>query len=311
MKKQIAAGLGFCISGQPYWTQDVGGFAVPQRFSTPNPRPEDVEEWRELNTRWFQFGTFTPLLRVHGEFPYREMWHFGGENHAAYKTQLYFDRLRYRLLPYIYSLAGQVTHHGGTMMRPLVMDFRTDPKALGLTDQYMFGPAFLVSPVTTYKARGRDVYLPQSAGWYDFWTGVFLPAGQTITAPAPYDRIPLHIPAGSIIPFGPELQYTAEKPADPITLFIYTGADGQFTLYEDEGLNYNYEKGAFATIPLKWNQATQTLTIGPRSGKFPGMLAQRTFHLVFITKDKPTGFSFDPEPHRTVRYTGEAIEAKP
>jgi alpha-D-xyloside xylohydrolase len=308
LRKQIAAGLDFALAGIPYWTHDIGGFAVPPRFSRPDPRPEDVEEWRELNARWFQFGTFTPLTRVHGEFPHREMWNFGGETSPAYKAELEFDRLRYRMLPYVYSLVGEVTREAGTIMRPLVMDFPADARAHVIADQYMFGPAFLVSPVTTYKARSRLTYLPLGAGWYDFWTGEFFPGGQAIDAPAPFDRMPLYMRTGSIVPFGPELQRTDEKPADPITLFVYAGADGAFTLYEDDGLTYDYEKGAFARIPLRWDDAKDTLTIAKREGSFPGMLAERTFQVVLVSKDRRVGFSFEPRPGRTVRYAGDAVE---
>ena len=310
MRKQIPAGLSFSLSGIPYWTMDTGGFSVPARFSRQNPTPEDVDEWREQNTRWFQFGTFVPLLRSHGEFPYREMWYFGGESHPAYQTMLKFDRLRYRLLPYIYSLAGGVTQEGSSIMRGLVMDFRTDPKARDIGDQYMFGPALLVNPVTSYKARSRSVYLPKAAAWYDFWTGAASSGGQTIDAPAPYESLPLFVKAGSIIPFGPELQYTAEKSADPITLYVYAGADGAFTLYEDEGLNYNYEKGAFTRIPIQWNDPTRTLTIAKREGSFPGMLSERTFEIVLVSKNKPAGFSFTPKADRIVRYSGEIVKVK-
>jgi len=307
MRAQIAAGLSFSISGMPYWTMDIGGFSVPARFSVENPAPEDAEEWREMNMRWFQFGTFVPLLRVHGESPTREMWYFGGESHPAYQTQLKFDRLRYRLLPYIYSLAGAVTQESGTIMRPLVMDFRTDVKAREIADEYMFGPAFLVSPVTTYKARSRTVYLPKPADWYNFWTGTLAEGGQTIDAPTPYDSMPLYVRAGSIIPFGPEIQYTGEKPASPITVFVFAGADGAFTLYEDEGLNYDYEKGAFAEIPIHWNDAARTLTIGKRKGSFPGMLTERAFNVVLVSKSKLVGFSFAPRPDRVARYRGETV----
>jgi alpha-D-xyloside xylohydrolase len=310
LKAQIPAGLSFSLSGIPYWTTDSGGFSVPARWSAKDPKPEDAEEWRELNARWFQFATFCPLLRVHGEFPFREMWQFGGESHPAYRTQLEFDRLRYRLLPYLYSLAGAVTHESGTLMRALVMDFRGDARAREIGDQYMFGPAFLVSPVTTYKARSRSVYLPAGTGWYDFWTGAAQGAGRTVDVAAPYDKLPLSVRAGSIVPFGPELQYTAERPADPLTLFVYTGADAAFTLYEDDGLTYDYEKGASARIALGWNEAKHTLTIGPRTGTFPGMLAERTIQVVFITPHKPVGFSFTPRPDQTVRYRGEAVEVR-
>ena len=310
LRAQIPAGLGLSLSGVPYWSMDIGGFSVPARFSAEHPTAEDAEEWRELNTRWFQYGTFVPLLRVHGESPKREMWELGGESHAAYQTELKFDRIRYRLLPYAYSLAGAVTHEGGTMMRPLVMDFRADGKARDVSDQYMFGPAFLVSPVTTYKARSRAVYLPVAPGWYDFWSGEAVPAGKTMDVPAPYDSMPLHVKAGSIVPTGPEIAYTDEKPADPITLWVYTGADGAFTLYEDDGLTYGYEKGAFARIPITWNEAAHTLTIGKREGAFPGMQKQRTFDVVVVSKARPVGFSFTPKADKSVRYDGGSVDVK-
>jgi alpha-D-xyloside xylohydrolase len=307
MRLQIPAGLGFCISGIPYWTMDVGGFSVPARFSTENPKPEDVDEWRELNTRWFEFGTFVPLLRTHGEFPNREMWFFGDESSPAYQAQLKFDRLRYRLLPYVYSLAGEVTHSGGTIMRPLVMDFPGDSAARAISDEYMFGPAFLVAPVTTYKERSRQVYLP-AGPWYDFWQGVYVGGGAaTLPASTPYDAIPVFVRAGSIVPFGPELQYATEKKSDPIALFVYTGADGGFRLYEDDGLTYNYEKGEFSGIPIRWSEAGHTLTIGKREGSFQEMSAERTFNIVLVSKQKPVGFSFTPKSDRTVRYRGEQV----
>jgi alpha-D-xyloside xylohydrolase len=310
MRKQITAGLGMSISGIPYWTHDIGGFAVPGRFARDDMSPADAEEWAELNVRWFQFGVFTPLTRVHGQYPYREMWHFGGESSPAYAAELALDRLRYRMLPYTYSLAGGVTHDAGTIMRPLVMDFPEDARARTIGDQYMFGPAFLVSPVTTYQARSRPVYLPLGASWYDFWTGHSIPGGQTIDVDAPYERLPVHVRAGSIVPFGPELQRTDEKPADPITLYVYTGHDGAFSLYEDDGLTYAYEKGQLATIPIRWSEAQRVLTIGARAGAFPGMLAERDFDVVFVTKQSPAGFSFTPSPNRSVRYTGVAVEVK-
>ena len=310
MRAQIPAGLGLAITGIPYWSMDIGGFAVPARFSADKPTAEDAEEWRELNARWFQFGTFVPLLRAHGEAPKREMWELGGESHPAYQTELKFDRIRYRLLPYLYSLAGVVTQDSGTMMRPLVMDFRTDSKARDVKDQYMFGPALLISPVTTYKARSRSVYLPVAPGWYDLWSGTAVGAGKSIDVPAPYDSMPVHVKAGAIIPTGPEVMYTDEKPADPIVLWVYTGADGSFTLYEDDGLTYGYEKGAFARIPIRWNDASRTLTIGKREGTFPGMQKQRTFEVVLVAKDKTVGFSFTPKVDKTAKYDGSAFELK-
>jgi alpha-D-xyloside xylohydrolase len=305
LKNQISAGAGYSVSGAPYWTVDSGGFAVPPRFTAGG----DAEEWRELQTRWFQYATFLPLLRVHGQTPNREMWELGGESSPAYLAQLKFDRLRYRMLPYVYSLAGWITHGAGTLLRPLVMDFRTDPAALGITDQYMFGKALLVSPVTTYQARARDVYLPVTpGGWYDFWTGAPMAGGKTSSVPAAFDSLPLHVRAGSIIPFGPELAYTSEKPADPLTLYVYAGADGAFTLYEDDGKTYAYEKGAFAQIPLQWVDATRTLTLGARTGSFDGMLPTRTIQVVLVSSTKSVGFSFTPTPDKTVTYDGTAVD---
>lgn len=307
LKKQIPAGLGFSVSGMPYWTLDSGGFVPPPRFATTTPTAADTTEWRELNTRWFEYATFLPLLRIHGQAPFREIWQFGGDTSPAYAAMLKFDKLRYRLLPYIYSLAGQVTQKAGTILRPLVMDFRTDAKARTIGDQYMFGPALLVSPVTTYNARSRSVYLPSAAGWYDFWTGAQSPGGASITAAAAFDSIPLHVRAGSIVPVGPELQYTGEKPADPITLYVYAGADGAFTLYEDQGLTYDYEKGAFSTIPIRWNDATRTLSLGARTGTFTGMLQSRTFQLVLVSPTKAVGVSSTPTPDKQVTYSGAAV----
>jgi alpha-D-xyloside xylohydrolase len=306
-RKQIPAGLDFSLSGIPYWTTDVGGFAVPPRWSSREPDPEDVREWYELFTRWFQFGTFNPLFRVHGQYPPREMWYFGDEGDAAYDTQLAFDRLRYRLLPYVYSLAGEVTRRHGTMMRALVMDFPDDPRVLGIGDQYMFGPALLVNPVTRPGAESRPVYLPAGAGFYDFWTGEHLDGGRPIEAPAPLERIPIYVKAGSIVPVGPELQYTGEKPADPLTLWIYTGADGSFELYEDDGLTFGYEQGAFSTIPLLWDDASKTLTLGARTGSFPGMLREREIRVVYVTPEAPLGHTATPEVAKTVLYDGREV----
>ena len=310
MAKQIPAGLGFSISGVPYWTQDIGGYTMQQKFSARTPKPEDDEEWRELNARWFEFGVFTPLLRVHGELRVREMWALGGDSHPAYQAELKFDRLRYRMLPYIYTLAGEATHQAGTIMRPLVMDFAADKTARESTDEYMFGPAFLVAPITTYKARSRSVYLPKSEGWYDFWTGKAAAPGTRVDAAAPYDAIPVYVKAGSIVPFGPELQYTGEKPADPLTLYVYAGANGAFTLYEDQGSTFDYEKGAFSRIPIQWAEAGGTLTVGKRQGGFPEMPKERTIQVVLCSKDKPTGFRFEAAPVKSAHYTGEAVVLK-
>jgi len=304
MRKQIAAGLGFAISGMPYWTFDTGGFSVPDRFAHAARGSAALDEWRELMTRWFEFATFLPILRVHGQAPKREMWEFGGDGSPAYAAMLKFDRLRYRLLPYIYSLAAAVTREGGTIMRPLAMDFPTDPV---VDDQFMLGPALMVSPVTAYKARERGVLLPSSqGGWYDFWTGKSI-AFPAWGAEAPFDAIPVHVRAGSIIPFGPDLQYTDEKAPDPITLFVYAGRDGSFTLYEDDGVSHDYEKGAYATIPIRWNNANRTLIIGARQGSFPGMLRRRSFHVVLVTPDKPVGYTPWFRPDKTIGYAGDGV----
>ena len=309
MKKQIPAGLGFSVSGMPYWTLDSGGFAVPTRFAAATPTAADTAEWQELNARWYEYATFLPLMRVHGQTPYREIWQFGGNTSAAYAAMLKFDKLRYNMLPYVYSLAGAVTQHAGTIMRPLVMDFRSDTTARETGDEYMFGPAFLVAPVTTYQATTRSVYLPSTpGGWYLFWTGAAAAGGASLSAPAPFDAMPVYVRAGSIVPLGPDLQYTNEKPADPITLYVYAGADGAFTLYEDQGTTYDYENAAFTEIPLKWTDATKTLTIGARAGSFTGMLASRTFQVVRIASGKAVGYPSTATPDKTVTYTGAAVD---
>lgn len=305
LKAQIPAGLNFSLSGIPYWTNDIGGFAVELRFE--HPSKDDLEEWRELNTRWFQFGTFCPLFRVHGQFPYREIFNIAPESHQAYQSMLSYDKLRYRLMPYIYSLTGMVTHNDYTIMRALMMDFSKDEKTKHIGDQYMFGPALLINPVTEYKARSRNVYLPAGTNWYDLKTGILTEGGQYIVADAPYSDMPVFVKAGSIIPGGPELQFTSEKPAETVRLFVYTGEDGSFSLYEDENLNNNYEKGKFANIPFTYSEKNKTLTIGQRKGAFAGMLEKRTFEVLWISKDKKSGMDFNVKPDEVVQYDGSEI----
>ncbi|TDW97586.1 TIM-barrel domain-containing protein [Dinghuibacter silviterrae] len=306
MRNQITAGLGFSLSGIPYWTMDIGGFAVEGRYEHPNPA--DLEEWRELNTRWFQFGAFCPLLRVHGQYPYREVFHLAPTDHPAFQSILYYDRLRYRLLPYIYSTAARTWSGDYTIMRALVMDFEQDSVARGVADEYLFGPSLLVNPVCQYKARSRSVYLPAGTDWYDAYTGNAFHGGQRIDAPAPYERMPLFARAGSIVPLGPALEYTGEKPADTITLCVYRGADAAFTLYEDEGTNYHYEKGAYAEIPLQYNEHTGILTIGERKGDFPGMLQHRVFRVVWIGKGHPA--PLEAQPGTDIPYDGQPQQIK-
>jgi alpha-D-xyloside xylohydrolase len=302
MKNQISAGVNFSMSGLPYWTMDIGGFVVQEKFENPNA--ESLEEWRELNTRWYQFGAFVPLFRAHGQFPFREIFNIAPETHPAYQSVLYYDKLRYRLMPYIYSIAGAAYHENYTLMRGLAMDFSKDTAVLNIGDQYMFGPSLLINPVHEYKQHNRELYLPKCAGWYDLYSGKWYAGGQKINAEAPYERMPVFVKAGSIIPFGPELQYASEKPADTITLNIYTGADASFNLYEDEGTNYNYEKGAFSIIPIKYNEAAKTITIGDRKGAFNGMLQKRAFRINLITPKEAKTLDFEAKYNKEVFYEG-------
>lgn len=305
---QIPCGLNFCMSGIPWWTMDIGGFAVEARYY--NPSPEDLDEWRELMTRWYQYGTFCPVFRSHGQYPYREMFNIAPETHPAYQAMLAFDKLRYRMMPYIYSLAGHTWLNDYTLMRALPMDFPGDSRVNDIRNQYMFGPALMVNPVTEYKARKRDVYLPAPSGWYDLFTGRYYAGGQTITAEAPYSSMPLYAREGSIIPFGPEIQYTSEKDADPLTLFIYAGANGSFTLYEDEGVSNNYLDGAYSLIPFTWNDADHTLTIGERQGEFPGMLRERSINVVMVSEDKAVKLDPDAVPGKVIQYDGSEVSVK-
>jgi alpha-D-xyloside xylohydrolase len=455
-KKQIPAGVNHCMSGIPYWTFDIGAFNIGS-YEGVFPGGGKDPAYQELYTRMFQFGTFCSIFRSHGSETPREIWEFGEFTNVLVK----FDNLRYRLMPYIYSLAWQVTDHGYTIMRGLPMDFTSDKKTYGIDDQFMFGPAIMVCPVTEYmlhrppensipiapeffrtkdgqpgltakyygdaefknlvheqvetnvnlywytgwpdfitspkfsmrwegkliptetgtyrfhfKSFGpkrvfldgkeihnnyvgteamtvpmeleagreydfacetansvlgafkaqlfwktpeifarekiveprpgtRPVYLPAGTQWVDFWTGQTLPGGQTVNADAPIDKIPLLVRAGSIIPMGPFIQYAAEKPADPIELRIYPGADGSFTLYEDENDNYNYEKGIHATIAFHWDNVTHCLTIDDRKGSFPGMLKERTFNIIVVNKDHGTGVETTANPDKVISYQGE------
>jgi alpha-D-xyloside xylohydrolase len=308
MKLQIPAATNFSISGIPYWTMDIGGFALERRYEHPNAR--DLDEWRELNTRWLQFGAFVPLFRVHGQFPYREMFNIAPDNHPAYQSMLWYNKFRYRLMPYIYTLAAKTYYDNYTIMRPLVMDFANDKTVLNMGDQYMFGPALMVCPVYEYKARSRKVYLPSSTGWFDLYTGNFFEGGKSIDAEAPLSKMPVFVKQGSILPFGPEIQYASEKTADPITLYIYTGKDALFTLYEDENINYNYEKDKYANIPMSYNEQTKTLTIEDRKGSFPGMQEERTFHIVWVTQAKPSDLNFNKKPNQIINYNGTKKSVK-
>jgi alpha-D-xyloside xylohydrolase len=299
-RRQIPAGLNLSVAGIPYWTTDIGGFV------SANP---DDPSYRELYIRWFQFGAFCPIFRAHGTRTtnQNEIWSYGP---AAQKILTEYDKLRYRLMPYIYSLAWKTTDEGYTILRPLVMDFRSDTRAQNVADQFLFGPAILVNPVTEPGAEARHLYLPE-ATWYDFWTGSIAKGPRTINTPAPIDRLPLFARAGSILPLGPDVEYAAEKPADPIELRVYRGADGGFTLYEDENDNYNYEKGAHATISFRWDDAAQRLTIGDHAGSFRGMLESRTFRVVFVGPDHGIGGGMTQNADKTITYNGKSMTVAP
>ena len=287
IRNQIADGLNFCVTGMPYWTVDIGAFFVSKKgqwfWNGDYQEGCDDLGYRELYVRWLQYGTFLPMLRSHGTDTSREVWRFGQPGTMFYDTLVKFIKLRYRLLPYIYSVAGWVTHQDYTIMRALAFDFRNDPSTYNIKDQYMFGPAFLVNPVIEpmyYKsgslkiegaAKKRLVYLPSGSDWYDFWTDQWMSGGQTIEAPAELETMPLYVRAGSIIPIGPDIQYSSEESIEPLELRVYKGQDGSFMLYEDEGDNYNYEKGLYATILIRWEDEKNRLVIEESQGSYPKM----------------------------------------
>jgi alpha-D-xyloside xylohydrolase len=306
---QISAGVSIGYAGVPNWTFDIGGFANEARYSTQKPAPADLDEWRELNLRWFQFGAFAPLFRSHGEFPLREIYNLAPRGTEVYDSLVWHDRLRYRLLPYIYTVAANTYHHDGTIMRGLGMDFADDAGARDIRDEYLFGSAFLVAPVYQYQARTRSVYLPAGAQWYDFHTGKRLEGGRKVDAAAPLARMPLYVRAGSIVPVGPDVQYSSEKPGGDVTLLVFTGVNGSFELYEDDGVSYGYEKGQFSRIPIRYDAASGTLVIGARTGSFPGMPEERTFHVRWI-RDGANPSALDAKPDATVSYKGAEVVVK-
>jgi alpha-D-xyloside xylohydrolase len=331
MRAQMTAGLNYSMSGIPFWGMDQGGFCVENRyvaaqqlFDRTGQENEDLKEWRELQTRWNQFGTFIPLFRSHGQWSLREIWNIAPDNHPAYKSFVYYDKLRYRLMPYLYSLAGWAHFKDYTLMRALVMDFNGDKEVENIGNQWMLGPALMACPVGYYKARNRSVYFPAQCGWYDLYSGEMIidaanvqcsmvngqSASRRLVVDAPYEQIPVFVREGAIIPFGPEMEWSDEKPAELINLYIYAGKDGQFQLYEDEGTNYNYEKGKYATIDITYDDATRTVSFSARKGQFNGMLKNRRFNVILVTGVAPKPLNLDNPEGKMVQYAGKAISVK-
>ena len=316
LRTQIADGLNMTVTGIPYWTSDIGAFFVRggAEWFRDGHYEDGVEDlgYRELYTRWLQYGTFLPLFRSHGTDTPREVWRFGEPGTIFYDTIVKYIKLRYKLLPYTYSVAGWVTHNDYTMMRNLAFDFRYDAIAHRIRDQYMFGPSFLVNPVTEpmyyhsnsvkieAASKMRQVYLPEGSDWYDFWTDQRFSGGQSIEAKADLETMPLYVRSGSIVPIGPDLQYSFEPTKEPLQLKIYPGQDGEFLLYDDEGDNYNYEKGDYSTILLEWEDTEQRLIINARKGEFSGM--NQSIELLVSLVDKNSANS-----ERKIVYSGDQI----
>jgi alpha-D-xyloside xylohydrolase len=279
LKRQIPAGLNYSMSGLPYWTTDIGGFVGGD---TSDPA------YRELFVRWFQYGSFCPIFRAHGtrRNNKNELWSYGAE---AQKILTKYDKLRYRLLPYIYTLAARTTFEGYTPMRALAFDFREDTRALDISDEFLLGPSLLVAPVTSAGVTSRNIYLPAKAEWYDFWTGQRMAGARNVNRNTPLAIMPLYIKAGTILPLGPEKEYSSQQPEAPIELRIYPGADADLTLYEDDGTTYDYEKGSYSRIPLHWNDKLKRLSAGAREGSFPAMQAKRDFHITVVRGNRGAG----------------------
>ena len=322
-RKQIPTGLNFSLSGIPYWNTDIGGF-----FNWPYHGGAENKAYHELYTRWFQYGTFLPMQRSHGSGVKKEIYNLGKKGDWVYDSEEKYINLRYALLPYLYSTGWQVTDNAGSFLRALFMDFNEDQKVHNISNQYMFGKAFLVTPVTRNmyvfsdkeqwkdpyedfsKTGTQDVYLPKGTKWFDFWTGEMLNGGQMVTKEVPIDIIPLYVRAGSIVPFGPKVQYSTEKKWNNLEIRIYPGADGEFVLYEDENDNYNYEKGAYSTIKFTWDDANRTLNIADREGTFPGMLKSRKFNIVVVDKENGTGSVQSTKFTKSVSYGGKKKSVK-
>lgn len=330
LRKQIPAGLSFTLTGNPNFNTDIGGFFCGSYNTQGRESAPRNPQFQELYVRWMQYGLFCPVFRSHGADAPREIWQFGKKGEPVYDAIEKAIRLRYRLIPYLYSIAWQATSGDGSYMRPLFSDFSADQHTWNITDEFMFGRSILAAPIveaqyTEEKIIREDAmtgwdrkdvsrkernagsnwtaektsmkYLPKGTVWYDFWTGQPIQGGQTVMLTTQLDRVPMFVRAGSIIPLGPEMQYVGEKPWDNLELRVYPGADGTFTLYEDEGNNYNYERGIYSTITFDWNDKSQTLTIGDRRGQFPGMLQSRYFTIVMPDGKK-----------RTVEYNGKELK---
>ena len=296
LRRQIPAGLSFSMSGLPYWTTDIGGFF----------RPDDQyasDDYHERLIRWFEFGTFCPIFRIHGYRSATEMWNYGPEVEQVLRQ---YDALRYRLLPYIYSEAWNVTSRGDTIMRALPLEFPNESRVREIQDQFMFGPSLLISPVVDKGATERDLWLPAATGWVDFWTGQRQKGGETVRAEAPLSRIPIHVKEGSILALGPPVQSAGDTP-DPLEVRIYPGSDADFTFYEDQGDGYAYESGQRATIPMHWDDLHHLLVIGPTNGSFPNMPKQQTLRIVSVHAGHGVGVLPDKNADRVVQYDGHRI----
>jgi alpha-D-xyloside xylohydrolase len=324
LRNQISGGLNFSLCGIPHWNSDIGGF-----FLWEYPKKLEDADYRELYTRWIQFGAFCPMMRSHGTDAPREIYQFGKKGDIIYDAIEKSIKLRYSLLPYIYSASWDVTANQSTLTRALVMDFSDDKDALDIDNEYMFGKSLLVCPVTTpmyskkliqgkdttnvedfSKIKKEEVYLPKGSAWYDFWTGEKISGGQKVSKEAPIDIIPLYVKAGSIIPMGPEVQYATEKKWDNLEIRVYPGTDGKFVLYEDELDNYNYEKGFYSTITFQWDDANKELIIGERKGSFPGMLEERKFNIVKVSAKAGTGMKVVDKYEKVLNYKGDKVTVK-
>lgn len=304
LEKQIPAALNFTLMGIPNWNSDIGGFFAGRWNNGGGSRNP---EYQELYTRWTQFGAFCPMMRSHGTEVPREIWQFGEPGDVWFEAIADMIRLRYRMLPYIYSAAWDVSSNDGTFMRPLIMDYVADVNTHEIGNEYMFGRNILVAPVTRPQVKTWDVYLPAGNGWWDFWTNEYTEGGKTVAKVVTPESIPLYVKAGSIIPFGPDVQYSTEKKWDNLEIRIYPGADGSFTLYEDEFDNYNYENGKYSEITFIWNNADRILTISDRKGNYPGMLKNRKFRITLVKDDTVSGDKAAVST-KTISYKGKSLK---